>query len=73
MHDNKNPFLKMLEIYLELRNAFIKFMNMKPIAVLKLKTKKLIKNGLGKKLTKLKPVKICYSCAFRSFLSREQV
>ena len=53
MHDNKNPFLKMLEIYLELRNAFIKFMNMKSIAVLKLKTKKLIKNGLGKKLTKL--------------------
>ena len=51
MHNTKNLFLKMLKIYLQLRNALIKFLNTKSIAVLEMETKKLIKNGLGKNLT----------------------
>ena len=42
----------MLKICLHLRNALIKFLIIEPIVVLKMETKKLIKNGLGKNLTK---------------------
>ena len=48
MHNTKNSFLKILKIYLQLRNALIEFIDIKPIVVLKMETKKLIKNGLGK-------------------------
>ena len=43
----------MLKIYLQLKNALIKFLNIKSIIVLKMETKNLIKNRLGKNLTKL--------------------
>ena len=36
----------MLKIYLQLRNALLKFLNMKSITVLKMETKNLIKIGL---------------------------
>ena len=52
MHNTKNSFLKMLKIYLRLRNKLTKFLDIKSIIVLKMETKKLIKNKLGKKLTK---------------------
>ena len=52
MHNTKNSFLKMLKIYLQLRNTLIKFLNIKSIIVLKMETKNLIKTRLGKKLTK---------------------
>ena len=52
MHNTKNPFLKMLKIYLQLRSTLIKFLNIKLIIVLKMETKNLIKNRLGKNLTK---------------------
>ena len=52
MHNTKNSFLKMLKLYLQLRNVLIKFLNIKSIIVLKMETKNLIKNGLGKNLTK---------------------
>ena len=45
MHNTKNSFLKMSRIYLQLRNALIKFLNIKSINVLKMETKKLIKIG----------------------------
>ena len=48
MHNTKNSFLKMLKIYLQLRSTLIKL-----IIVLKMETKNLIKNRLGKNLTKL--------------------
>ena len=51
MHNIKNSFLRMLEIYLQLRNTLIKFLNIKPIIVLKMETKNLIKIRLRKKLT----------------------
>ena len=47
MHNTKNSFLKMLKIYLQLRSTLIKL-----IIVLKMETKNLIKNRLGKNLTK---------------------
>ena len=53
MHNTKNSFLKMLKIYLQLRSTLIKFLNIKLIIVLKMETKNLIKNRLGKNLTKL--------------------
>ena len=53
MHNTKNSFLKMLKIYLQLRSTLIKFLNIKSIIVLKMETKNLIKNRLGKILTKL--------------------
>ena len=52
MHNTKNSFLKMLKIYLQLRNTLIKFLNIKTLIVLKMETKNLIKNRLGKNLTK---------------------
>ena len=52
MHNTKNSFLKMLKIYLQLRSTLIKFFNIKLIIVLKMETKNLIKNRLGKNLTK---------------------
>ena len=52
MHNTKNSFLKMLKIYLQLRTKLIKFLNIKLIIVLKMETKNLIKNRLGKNLTK---------------------
>ena len=52
MHNTKNSFLKMLKIYLQLRNTLAKFINIKSTIVLKLETKNLIKNRLGKNLTK---------------------
>ena len=52
MHNSKNSFLKMLKIYLQLRSTLIKFLNIKLIIVLKMETKNLIKNRLGKNLTK---------------------
>ena len=42
----------MLKIYLQLRNALIKFLNIESIIIFKMETKDLIKNGLGKNLTK---------------------
>ena len=53
MHNTKNSFIKMLKIYLQLRSTLIKFLNIKLIIVLKMETKNLIKNRLGKNLTKL--------------------
>ena len=78
MHNTKNYFLKMFKIYSQLRNALIKFSNIKSIVVLKLETKKLVENGLGKNLTNLyllsgKPMRIYYKYGFRSFLSQKQV
>ena len=52
MQNTKNSFLKMLKIYLQLRSRLIKFLNIKSIIVLKMETKNLIKNRLGKNLTK---------------------
>ena len=51
MHNTKNSFLKMLKIYLQLRNTLIKFLNIKSIIVLKMETKNLIKNRPRKNLT----------------------
>ena len=51
MHNIKNSFLRMLKIYLHLRNTLIKFLNIKPIIVLKMEAKNLIKNRLRKNLT----------------------
>ena len=53
MHNTKNSFLKMLTIYLQFRNALIRFSNVKSNVVLEMETKKLIKNKLGKNLIKL--------------------
>ena len=52
MHNTNISFLKMLKIYLQLRNALIKF-NIKSIIVLKVETKNLIKYRLGKNLSYL--------------------
>ena len=52
MHNTKNSFIKMLKIYLQLRSALIKFLNIKSIIVLKMETKNLIKNRLVNNLTK---------------------
>ena len=52
MHNTKNSFLKMLKIYLDLRSKLKKFLNIKLIIVLKMETKNLIKNRLGKNLSK---------------------
>ena len=53
MHNTKNLFLKMLKIYLQLRRStLIKFLNIKLIIFLKVETKSLVKNRLGKNLTK---------------------
>ena len=51
MHNTKNPFLKMLKIYFQLKSTFIKFFNIKLIIVLKMETTNSIKNRLGKNLT----------------------
>ena len=51
MHNTNNSFLKMLKIYLQLRNTLIKFLNIKSIIGLKMETKNMIKNRLGKNLT----------------------
>ena len=40
----------MLKIYLQLRNALTKLLNIKSIIVLEMETKSLIKNGLGTNL-----------------------
>ena len=53
MHNIKNSFLKMLTVYLQLRNALIRFSNVKSNVALEMETKKLIKNKLGKNLIKL--------------------
>ena len=53
MNNTKNSFLKMLKIYLQLRNLLMKFLIITSIIVLKMETKNLIKNRLGKNLTKL--------------------
>ena len=53
MHNTKNSFLKMPKIYLQLRSKLIKFLNIKLIIVLKMETKNLMKNRLGKKLNKI--------------------
>ena len=50
MHNTNISFLKMLKIYLQLRNALIKFLNIKSIIVLKMETENLIKYRLGKNL-----------------------
>ena len=52
MNNTKNSFLKMLKIYLQLRNTLMKFLIITSIIVLKIETKNLIKNRLGKNLTK---------------------
>ena len=48
MHNTKNSFLKMLKKYLQLRSTLIKFLHIKLVIVLKMETKNLIKNWLGK-------------------------
>ena len=53
MHNTKNSFLNMLKIYLQLRTKLIKFLNIKLIIVLKMETKNLMKNRLGKKLNQI--------------------
>ena len=53
MHNTKNACVKMLKMYLQLRSISIKFLDLKLIIVLKMDTKNLIKNKLGKNLTKL--------------------
>ena len=53
MHNTKNSFLKMIKIYLQLRSTLKTFLNIKLVIVLKMETKNLIKNMLGKNLTKL--------------------
>ena len=52
MNNTKNSFLKMLKIYSQLRNTLTKFLIMTSIIVLKMETKNLIKNRVGKNLTK---------------------
>ena len=52
MHNTKNLFSTLLKIYSQLTNALVKFLNRKSIIVLKIETKPLIKNGLGKNLIK---------------------
>ena len=52
MNNTKNSFLKMLKIYSQLRNTLMKFLIMTSIIVLKMETKNLIKNRVGKNLTK---------------------
>ena len=52
MNNTKNSLLKMLKIYLQLRITLIKFLNIKPIIILKVETKNLIKIRLWKNLTK---------------------
>ena len=52
MHNTKNSFLNMLKIYLQLRSTLIKILDIKSVIVLKMETKNLIKNRLGKNLTK---------------------
>ena len=52
MNNTKNSFLKTLKIYLQLRNTLMKFLIITSIIVLKMETKNLIKNRLGKNLTK---------------------
>ena len=52
MHNTKGLFSTLLKIYLQLRNALVKFLNRKSIIVLNIETKPLIKNGLGKNLIK---------------------
>ena len=47
MHNTKHSFLKMLKIYLQLRNTLAKFLNIKSIIVLKMETKNLIRIRLG--------------------------
>ena len=46
MHNTKNSFLKMLKIYLQLRNTLIKILNIKLIIVYG--NQKCDKNGLGR-------------------------
>ena len=53
MHNTKNSFLKWLKIYLQSRSKLIKFLNIKLIIVLKMETKNLMENRLGKKLNKI--------------------
>ena len=48
IHNNKNSFLKILKMYLQLKNALIKFVKIKAIVDLKMETKKQIKSGRGK-------------------------
>ena len=45
MHNTKNSFLKVLTIYLQLRNALIKFLNITSIIILKMETKNLVKQS----------------------------
>ena len=52
MHNTKNSIIKMLKIHLQFRSTLIKFLNIKLIIALKMETKNLIKNRLGKNLTK---------------------
>ena len=52
MHNTKNSFLNMLKIYLQLRSTLIKILDIKSVIVLKMETKNLIKNRLGKNFTK---------------------
>ena len=54
MHNTKNACVKMLKIYLQLRSISIKFLDLKLIIVLKMDTKNLIKNRLGKNLLRTK-------------------
>ena len=45
MHNTKNSFLKVLKIYLQLRNALIKFLNITSVIILKMETKNLVKKS----------------------------
>ena len=68
MHNTKNSFIKMLKIYLQLRSTLIKFLNTKLIIVLKMETKNLIKNRLGKKLSKKKKLNLLIDKPHDDFL-----
>ena len=45
MHNNKISFIKILKTNLQLKNALIRFLHIRSIALLKMETKKMIKSG----------------------------
>ena len=53
VHNIKDSFLKMLKMYLQLRNALIKFLNIKSVVSLKMETKKIDKKWASKKFDKV--------------------
>ena len=75
MHNTKNSFLKMLKFYLKLRNELIEFLIIKSIIILKMETKNMLKNELGKKLAKFYLLignKICYTMLLALFFLKNK-